>query len=175
MDPVAGNTPSPSATLFGALARQFDRHVRRGTEHPRASVRVVLAPDQRFQQQKELFGEHGAVPLAMACLISSLDLSGLNRLHSITSARAPAAALPATGRGSLFPPAAAPAEGYPRSRGRCGVEHSPELKSLIRGPRITGTSRRGHWSRRNLAARRRIGLSIWCSRSSQAASSAWRR
>jgi hypothetical protein len=51
---------------------------------------VLLAPDQRFQQQKELFGEHGAAPLAMACFISSLHLSGLNRLHSITSARAPA-------------------------------------------------------------------------------------
>ncbi len=68
---------------------------------------------------------------------------------------------------------AAPA--YPRNPGRCGVLQSPELKSLIRGPRMTVISRRGHCCRRNLAARRRIGLSSWFKRSSQASSRAWRR
>src|SRR5438270_9755741 len=52
----------------------------------RAAIGVGLAPDQRFQKQKEFLGKHDAAPLAMA----SLDSSTPNRCNSITSARAPA-------------------------------------------------------------------------------------
>jgi hypothetical protein len=52
------------ANLLPALGRELDRDVRRGADDPWASVRVGLAlgPDQRFQDQDELFGEHGGIP-----------------------------------------------------------------------------------------------------------------
>ena len=75
------------------------------------------------------------------------------------------------GFGNIAPEA--PTDCPPRRLG--GAQQSPELRSLVRGPRITEMSRRGRCSRRNFAARRRIGLSTWRSRSSQAARRAWRR
>ena len=50
--------PCPSLILG---VRQFDRHVRRGAYHSRATVRVGPAP-QCLDHQEELLGEHGNQP-----------------------------------------------------------------------------------------------------------------
>src|SRR4029077_9648522 len=48
--------------LLAAAFRQFDRDMRRGRDHPRASVRIGAAAAQRLKKQKEFFGQHGVSP-----------------------------------------------------------------------------------------------------------------
>jgi hypothetical protein len=142
-----------------------------------------LAPNQRLQKQKELLGKHGTGSLAMVLWIGRGEIDR----NSITSARAPVLqaktrqgpcrqrSASTTLKAERFAQPSAPAQCEPRNWVRCGVQQSPELRSLVRGPRITEMSRRGRCSWRNFAARRRIGLSNRFSRSSQVARRVWRR
>jgi hypothetical protein len=38
---------------------QFDWHMQRRTDHPRAAIDVALVSDERFQVQHKFFGKHG--------------------------------------------------------------------------------------------------------------------
>jgi hypothetical protein len=64
---MSGGAPTYGAaisTRLGGVARELDRHVGRGTDHPRTSVGGLGLAAQGLQQQDEFFREHWRGPLS---------------------------------------------------------------------------------------------------------------
>lgn len=67
--------PTARSLLRALARRRFDRNVPRGAYHPRASVGVGPAY-HRFQNQKELLGQHLRSPVD-DCFFGSVAARGL--------------------------------------------------------------------------------------------------
>jgi hypothetical protein len=65
--------------LLPLAARQFDRDVRRGAYHDRASIRIGSAPD-RLNKQEKLFGEHESELLQIDCAFWRHQMARLTAL-----------------------------------------------------------------------------------------------